>query len=481
MSPENPYLSGNYAPVHTEIVASDLEVIGALPSDLSGVFVRTGANPMFRPKGRYHWFDGDGMIHAVTIGGGCATYRNRFIETRGLAVEREAGQAVYTGLLERPNPRLPGGPFKNTGNTDIVFHAGQLLALWWMGGDVYACSLPDLDTLGIQDYGGRLERGMTAHAKVDPRTGQLVFIDYGPRPPYLTCGSVDRTGNLEYQVTVDLPGQSLQHDLAITQNHAVLIDPALIIDRSRPGVGNEKVVFDRGRPTRLGLFERTGRKRGQTPETQADVTWFATEPCYMYHTINAWEQGDDVVVVGCRIADPLVGDPNLGANAKKVASLAHLRIEPYLYRWVLNRKTGSVQEQQLDDALTEFPRINDHYLGVRSRYTYNPRVHPGETLLFDGFIKYDLDGSGTQVHAYTPGWFGGEVVFAPRDGGQGEDDGYLLTYVSEFASGRSEVQVFDARRPEDGPIARVVVPQRVPEGFHAQWVPAASVAASRPL
>lgn len=478
---KNPYLLGNFAPVERECDASDLQVMGELPTDFAGVFVRTGANPVYRPKGRYHWFDGDGMIHALTIGGGQATYRNRLVQTRGLAVEREAGEAVYTGLLERPNPKLPGGPFKNTGNTDIVYHAGQLLALWWMGGDVYALSLPDLNTMGIQDYRGKLRRGMTAHPKIDPRSGQMVFIDYGPRPPFLTVGSVDATGELEYQVAVDLPGPSLQHDLAITENFAVLIDPAMRVDRSRPGTGHEKVVFERDQPTRFGLVSRTAPKRGATPDERADVTWFAAKPCYMYHTINAWEQGDEVVLVGCRIADPLAGDPNIRADAPKVPTLAHLRIEPYLYRWVLNRKTGQVSEGRLDDTLTEFPRINDRYLGARSRYSYNPRVQAGNTLLFDGFVKYDLERGASESHVYTQGWHGGEVVFAPRDGATAEDDGYLLSYVSEFASGRSEVHVFDAKRPADGPIARVVLPQRVPEGFHAEWVPATTAAFSRPL
>ncbi|MGB1015649.1 MAG: carotenoid oxygenase family protein, partial [Nannocystaceae bacterium] len=389
--------------------------------------------------------------------------------------------AVYGGLLERPNPKLPGGPFKNTGNTDIVFHAGQLLALWWMGGEVYAVALPELQTLGIQDYGGKLRRGMTAHPKVDPRTGELVFIDYGPWAPYMTCGTVDATGELHHQVSVGLSESSLQHDMAITRDDAVLIDPAMAVDRSLRGVGSAKVRFYRDRGTRLGLLPRRQQTRGQTPDHTAAVQWFTAKPCYMYHTINAWEQGDEVVVIGCRIADPLVGDPNNPKQAPTVPCLAHLRIEPYLYRWVLNRKTGLVQETQLDDALTEFPRINDQFLGVQSRYAYNPRVKQGSTLLFDGFVKYDLETGGSESHAYAPGWHGGEVVFAPRDGATEEDDGYLLSYVSEFESGRSQVHVWDARRPSDGPIARIDLPQRVPEGFHAEWVPATKAATSRPL
>lgn len=199
----------------------------------------------------------------------------------------------------------------------------------------------------------------------------------------------------------------------------------------------------------------------------------------MYHTINAWEEGDEVVLVGCKIDNPLTTDPNAPPQPSHVPSLGMLRLEPYLNCWRMNMKTGEVREQALDDRFTEFPRMNNLRLGERNRYSYNPRVAPASTLLFDGFIKYDLDKDSSEVYEYPAGWHGGETCFAPAIGGSAEDDGYIVTFVAEEATGRSELYVVDARRIEDGPVARLVIPQRVPTGYHSWWVSAEELAEQR--
>lgn len=141
----NPFLEGNFAPIRNEITADSLTVIGQLPPDLSGMFVRNGPNPQFSPIGHYHWFDGDGMLHGVQISNGQAQYHNRYIRTQGFNIERDAGHAIWTGLLEPPQLDNPHGPGKNTANTALIWHAGQFLALW-EGGAPHAIKLPDLDT-----------------------------------------------------------------------------------------------------------------------------------------------------------------------------------------------------------------------------------------------------------------------------------------------------------------------------------------------
>src|SRR5262249_10295845 len=123
----NPFLEGNFGPWRMEGVAEDLQVIGAVPRELHGTYYRNGPNPAFEPPARYHWFDGDGMIHAITFADGRAHYRNRWVMSAGLREERTAGRALYRGLLDLDPSEVPS--FKNTGNTNIVWHAGRLLAL----------------------------------------------------------------------------------------------------------------------------------------------------------------------------------------------------------------------------------------------------------------------------------------------------------------------------------------------------------------
>ena len=143
----NPYLDGNFAPVDEEITANTLQVIGELPPDLSGMFVRNGPNPQWTPIGKYHWFDGDGMLHGVRISNGKATYRNRYVQTKAWKIENEVGKAVWTGLLEPPKKKSLPKPIKNPANTALVWHAGQLLALW-EGGAPHAIRVPELKTIG---------------------------------------------------------------------------------------------------------------------------------------------------------------------------------------------------------------------------------------------------------------------------------------------------------------------------------------------
>lgn len=464
-----PYLEGPYAPVAEEIVARDLEVVdGAIPEDLAGTFVRNGANPKFPPKGRYHWFDGDGMIHAVALEGGKASYRNRFIQTSGLVAETEAGGPLWTGILEPVDFMNPRGPFKNTANTDLVFHAGKLLALWWQTGIPYEVRLPDLETCGEVLFGREHKAGIAAHPKVDPRTGEMMFMAFGMFPPYLSYGVIDAKGDLAHFVPIEsVPGPRYQHDIAITERFTILMDLPMYADPEMLKVGKSRVRFFRDKPARFGLVPRHG--------AGADVRWFEAEACYVYHTINAWEERnaagqDEVVMVGCRIADPLMGDPQNPTRPHPIPSIGLQRLEPYLHEWRMNLATGKVIERRLGDVLVEFPRMDNRLLGVKSRYSFNPKVAHEPTVVFEGLVKHDFERGTDVVCQYPKGWSGGEAVVCPREGSTGEDDAYVLTFVLEHATGNSELWIWSAR-DFGAPIARVKMPARVPAGYHAWWVP----------
>ena len=148
---------------------------------------------------------------------------------------------------------------------------------------------------------------------------------------------------------------------------------------------------------------------------------------------------------------------------------------PVLVKWTFDLETGTTQEETLDDAMAEFPRLDMRRLGQRSRFSYHQRVAAAPTLLFDGVIKYDLERNSSVVHSYEKGWFGGETSFCPRLGGTEEDDGYLCTFVAHEATGASELHVLDARNLNGAPLARIQIPQRVPTGYHSWWVSAAEM------
>ncbi len=468
-----PYLAGNYAPIPTEIEAFDLPcAAGAVPRDLAGFFVRNGSNPRFPVKGRYHWFDGDGMMHGVHFEDGRASYRNRWVRTEAFLAEEKAGEALWTGVTERPDFTNPRGAFKDTSNTDVVFHAGQLLSLWWLGGAAYALDCPSLETRGKQTWGGAIKT-ISAHPKVDPVTGEMMFFDYKPFPPYLVHGVISAAGALAHTTPIELPGPRLQHDMAITERYSILLDMSMMWDPKLLAQGRTKVGFFRDKPARFGVIPRFGKGE--------EIRWFETSAFYMYHTINAWEEGDTIVVVGCRIDNPLAGDPENPRGGAAVPTIGFLRLDPRLHRWRIDLRSGKVSEETLDDAPAEFPRMDNRLLGRKSRYSYHGRMAPAETMLFDAVVKYDTDSGRSWVHRYPAGRFGGETVFAPRVGSRGEDDGYLITFVASEASGASELWVLPADDVEAAPVARVTIPQRVPTGYHTWWVGAEEPGKQRAL
>ncbi|MEM7116722.1 MAG: carotenoid oxygenase family protein, partial [Chloroflexota bacterium] len=137
-TPMSPYLEGNFAPIREEITIDNLTIIGELPREINGMFVRNGPNPQFEAVGTYLWIEGDGMLHGVRLQEGKASYCNRYINTFCFEKEHEAGEALWGSMADKINWRQiirpPHGQLiKNPANTALTWHYGRLLALWEMG------------------------------------------------------------------------------------------------------------------------------------------------------------------------------------------------------------------------------------------------------------------------------------------------------------------------------------------------------------
>jgi len=460
----NPYLEGNFAPVRQEITADALRVIGELPPDLSGMFVRNGANPQFSPIGSYHWFDGDGMLHGVQIRNGQASYCNRYVRTKGFQIERDAGHAIWTGLIEPPQPDNPHGPYKNTANTALVWHAGQLMALW-EAGEPHAIKLPELETIGPYTYSGKLSSAFTAHPKVDPVTGEMMFFGYSLfAPPFLQYSVVSATGELLRTVPIDLPVGVMMHDFAITEHYTIFMDLPMTFRPERIQRGEPAFKFEQESASRFGIVPRHG--------DNSTIRWFESSTCFVPHTLNAYEEGSEVVLIACRMKNSGLLEP-----AAEPSSDPDENIRP-LYEWRFNLSSGTVREQVLDDISSEFPRVNEQLLGRKTRYGYAAKIANNPVLLFDGVIKYDFSSGKSQVQEFGQGRYGGDLVFVPRPGATIEDDGWLVTCVHDEGSGSSELVVMNAQDVTAEPIARVLIPQRVPYGFHSIWISEEQMTAS---
>lgn len=455
---QNPHLQGNNRPVYEEITAELTRVIGQIPKDLAGNFLRTGPNPYYVPDdARYHIFDGDGMLHGIHFDSGIATYRNRFVESDGLREEREAGHWIYPGLNMfgdyLAKGEMPGT--KNTGNTAMVYHQGQFFTMM-EGGTPYRVSLPELKTEGEEDFQGTVTHNFTAHPKVDAKTGEMMTFGYSLSPPYLTYSVVSTEGKASHQTEITIPKPIMMHDCAITEHYTIFPDLPLVFDFEKMMNGGGFVDWDPENGCRIGIVPRTG--------DDSSIRWFEIEESFLFHVANAFEEGDEVVFQACR--------SNRGGIVTAEGSDVTEQLGQ-LHEWRFNMQTGEVASKAIDrEYYCDFPRINDNLVGYKNRYTYAARFRIQDMPVFDGVMKYDNDTGAIQMHRFGEKCESGEAVFAPRVGATSEDDGYVICFVYDAATDSSECHIIDAQNFEGEPVARIAIPQRVPHGFHAAWAPA---------
>ena len=466
----HPYRTGAWTPNTTEVDAFDLDVIaGEVPHDLEGIYLRNTENPLFDAmSGRYHPFDGDGMLHAVRFSGGKADYKNRFIRTAGLAAELEAGQALWAGILEEASGSQRDGwgartRMKDASSTDVIVHNGVALTTFYQCGDAYRVDPLTLETRGIAELGHpSFAKGCTvsAHPKVDEATGELLFFNYSTEAPFCHVGVADRDGKLVRTIPVALPGPRLPHDMAFTKRFAIIGDFPLFWDPEKLARGVHRAKYFPEMGTRFGLVPRDGK---------GPVRWFTASPTYVLHFSNAYEDGDDVVIEGYHQGSPTpVRTPEDNAITLFMKSLDMNAMQTRHHRWRIDTKTGLVKEEFLDDTCSEFPTIHAGYAGKKHRYVYAALGEPG-FFLFNGFVRTDLETGAKQVHRLPKGVFASEAPFCPRKGATSEDDGYLVTFTTDMNEDRSECAIFDARAIDRGPITRLRLPMRISSGTHATW------------
>ena len=462
---DHPYRRGAWRPQATEYDAFDLDVEGELPADLDGVYLRNTENPLRPPIRKYHPFDGDGMIHAVTFKEGQVAYRNRFVRTEGLRAEEEAGRALWAGIAENPQVSLredgwgARGRMKDASSTDVVVHRSIALSSFWQCGDLYQLdprTLEDLGRAGWVPDG----RGVSAHARVDEHSGELLFFNYGTTEPYLHFGTVDGNGALTRYEPVDLPGPRLPHDMAFTEHYAVLNDLPLFWDPELIARGLYASRFHPDVPSRLGVLPR---------HSGGPIRWFEFEPTYVLHWVNAYETGDEIVVDGFFQGCPEpAGEPENGPADRVFRFLAADVLGTRLHRWRMNLVTGATKEEDLSDLCTEFGMIHGRHRGRPYRHTYATTNQPG-WFLMNGIVHHDTATGRTDEYRFPDGVYCSETAVAPRAGGRDETDAYLVTLTIDTVRDRSDCAVFDATRVADGPIATARLPERISSGTHAFW------------
>lgn len=444
----NPYLVGNFAPVLDErTVEVPLPVDGALPPVLEGMLVRNGPNPAVVPDpDRYHWFAGDGMVHAVEFRDGQAvSYRNRWVRTRQLAAE-----------VGTPAPRGPDEPIDGPANTHVVWHGGRLLALV-ESGFPHRLSV-GLETLAVEDFDGALASPMTAHPHVDPVTGAMACFGYDVfGPPFLRYHEIDAGGTLVHTTEIEIPRATMQHDFGVTATRVVFMDLPVVFELDMVAAG--VAIPFRWEPeagARIGVLDRGGDGTA--------IRWVAIDPCYVFHVMNAFDDGPAVVLDVCRYDRTF--DTGEGEAIGSVL--------PVLERWRVDPTAGSFERTLLDDRAAEFPRVDDVLVGRPYRYGYCAETGREDGAdSFDALLRYDLVRDEALRWDPGPGLSPGEPIFVRDPDGRADDEGWVLCVVYDASRDASDVVVLDGSSFGGKPEAVVHLPCRVPFGFHGSWIPAA--------
>lgn len=443
---------------------------------------------MFQPVAGHHLFDGDGMIHSILFENGSASYACRFTRTHRLNEEVKIGRAFFPKAVGELHGHsgvarlllfyarslfglVDASKGMGVANAGVVFFNGHLLA---MSEDdlpyaVKITSPGDLETLGRFDFGGQLKSAMIAHPKIDARTGELFALTYDViKKPYLKYFKFSQDGRKGPDVTISLSAPTMMHDFAITENFVVIPDQQVVFRLHEMLKGGSPVVHDLNKMPRFGILPRDDADESR-------MLWIDVPECFCFHLWNAWEEGDEVVVIGSCMTPP---DSIFNQSEESLRSiLSEIR---------LNRKTGTSSRREIASMNLEAGQVNRYFLGRKTQFAYLAIAEPWPKV--SGIAKVDLQANGSPgknvvaKFMYRTGCYGGEPMFVPRssDPEAPEDDGYILTFMHDEESEKSELLVLDASSPSLEMVASVKLPSRVPYGFHGTFIPACELQKQKP-
>ena len=459
---------------------------GTIPAELRGTLYRNGPGRLERGG---HWvhhpFDGDGMITALRFEAGEAQLRNRFVRTEGFEAEEAAGKVLFRGVF---GTQKPGGVaanafdlrLKNIANTHVVRLGDQLLALW-EAAEPHALDPDSLETRGLSLLDGVLKKGeaFSAHPRFDPgHHGAPRMVTFGVKAgPRSTIRLMEfaveddaasgvKAGQLLSERRDSFGGFAFLHDFAITPNWAVFLQNAIAFN-PLPYVAGRKgaaqcLQSQPGGQAKFWLIPRdSGAFAGQKPRI------IDAPDGFVFHHLNAWEEGDDVVVESIFYAD----FPSIGPDEDFRSVNFELLPEGLLEQCRINLSDGSLSTQRLSERCCEFAMVNPEREGLPCRFAWmavTERETGNDPL--QAIKKLDLQSGERQLWSAAPRGFVSEPLMVPRPGASAEDDGWVLCLVWNGARCASDLVILDAASLAE--VAVLELPLAVPHGLHGSWVPA---------
>lgn len=450
-------------------------VQGEIPADLSGAYYRVGPDPQFPPKlGTDIPLNGDGMVSMFRFDDGRVDFKCRWVHTPKFEVEREAGRALF-GAYRNPFTDDPSvcGISGGTANTGLIWHGDRMLALKEDSHPVEINPVT-LETIGPWDFGGSLTSATaTAHPKIDPRTGALVFFGYaakGQTTPDIAYYEARPDGTIIHERWLQAPYSGMVHDFSVTESYVVFPIIPLVSDLERLKEGFPHFAWAPDQPMYLGVLPRR--------DTSKPVRWFTGSARFASHTMNAYEV-DGKILIDMSVGESAVFPffPELsGAPYDPEAAT------PYVSRWTVdpNGMTDDFSLDRLSDIPGEFPRIDERYSTTPYRYGFvamqggvsSSTKLPGSLagMRFDLIGRVDHMTGSTTTHYVGEASSTQEALFVPRPNSTEEGDGYVMALINRYESMTSDLLVLDANNIDAEPIATIALPLRLRNGLHGTWV-----------
>lgn len=457
----DPYMSKGFEPIRMECECAHLSIEGEIPADLNGSFYRIGPNPQFAPREHYNPLNGDGMVHAFHVRKGRVSYRNRWVRTEQWTLEHAAGRSLFatSSAPSDSDSSVAGMRTDGVANTNIVWHGNKLLALEEGHGPIELDPL-SLATVGRWSFNGKLPRNMTAHPKIDPDSGEMLFFANFPTGRITSAIEfyvANPSGDLLRSQIITAPYPALVHDFVVTREFVIFAICPVTVSIKRAMAGAPLIAWEPEKGTHVGIMPRNGGVE--------DIRWFAGAACMVWHLMNAFNEHDRIVADVCQQEVPVFPFADGSPTDHKEAS-------QYLTRWEFDwAKPGSFTVERLSDERCEYPRIDERRTGLTYRHGYVACIGgPGSDDIFHrGIGHFDHATRQMRVYSAGPRCAVAEPIFVPKQGSGQEGEGYLLTNIFDEERNASHLAIFDAEQIERGPIARAHLDHRVPVGFHASW------------
>ena len=473
-SPASPALTSATSPslgfstLEQETQIDRLPLSGELPQWLNGSLLRTGPAKFEIGEQRMrHWFDGLAMLHRFSISDGRVSYGNRYLHSRSYRAAQEQGRLVYGEFATDPCRSLfkrvqtlfsPGKALPDNANINVARLGERFISMTETPIPVQF-DPHTLETAGVAGYEvpGQLT---TAHPHLDRSSkGMLNYAAKLGRVSSYRFFHVPPEGGSKPRRIGSLPVKepAYMHSFGLTERHLVLAEFPLVVNplslalAGRPYIENYRWKPELG--TRFTLVDRV------TGEATAG---FETDPCFAFHHVNAYEQGDETVVDMCVFEDAGVIEDLYLERLREGRPVASAK----LTRFRLNRGTKAVTRELLCDEDLELPRINYGRFNERPyRYVWGVGSEDTGDWLAK-IVKVDIADGSTRVWSQD-GCYAGEPVFVARPGAEEEDDGVLLSVVLDAGAQSSFMLLLDASNLSE--LARASVPHHIPFGFHGQF------------